>query len=249
MCVIVLKFKGADFPSKRTIKACIEENPHGFAMAWNENGQLRTFRTMDADEIMSKYDEVRHLDPAATGLVFHARIATHGSKSLANCHCWTNDEGNLAFAHNGILSNVGSRGDLTDSETFFRDIFLPVYDGAGKRVAMEVARITALATNSRLALIDEKGDISPVGAYSKECEEGHRGMVYFSNMNWKRRMFTQWPFDRRPASKKPAPVPRRGSVVSTLDEDGRITSVTVKDLLAKDDIPYWSPSGSLFDMP
>ena len=36
----------------------------------------------------------------------------------------------LAFAHNGILS-IKNRGDMTDSETFFRDIFSPVFEIGG----------------------------------------------------------------------------------------------------------------------
>ena len=131
MCVIAVKKQGADFPSKKVITACMKENPHGFAAAWNHNGRLMTFRTMDEAEMIAKYDEIRRLDPAATALVFHARIATHGSKTLANCHCWTNDDGTLAFAHNGVLDNIQVCGDMTDSETFFRDIYLPVLEGAG----------------------------------------------------------------------------------------------------------------------
>ncbi len=54
MCVIVLKFKGTDFPSKEVINACMQANPDGFAAAWNQDGRLMTFRTMDGQEMLAK---------------------------------------------------------------------------------------------------------------------------------------------------------------------------------------------------
>lgn len=251
MCVIVLKFKGADFPSKQVISACMKENPHGFAAAWNQDGTLHTFRTMDSAEMLAKYDEIRHLDPASTGLVFHARIATHGSKTLANCHCWTDEAGTLAFAHNGVLNNVGNRGDLTDSETFFRDIFLPVRDNAGMELALKVS--SAIIGQSKFAFINAEGVIVPMGAYSKDCEPGHKGMIYFSNMHWTRQTMPQFPFDKAAPKKKaaptckpasaalrpsypsyPAPKPRTGSLVVERNDDGSIKEIYVKDLLKKE---------------
>jgi len=246
MCVIVLKFKGADFPSTDVVKACMKENPHGFAAAWNQDGRLVTYRTMDEAEMLAKYDEIRRLDPAATGLVFHARIATHGSKTLANCHCWTNDEGDLAFAHNGVLSNIGNRDDMTDSETFFRDIYLPVRKAGGALLADKVAR--CIIGSSRFAFIDKNGNILPMGYFYKDCEAGHKGMVYFSNMNWVHNTVPSFPFDK-PARKnrKPAPEPNlfstarparpaqkaagRGSLVIERADDGSIKDIYVKDML------------------
>lgn len=249
MCVIVFKSKGADFPSKKVIEACMKENPHGYAAAWNQDGRLMTFRTMDARAMLARYDEIRRLDPAVTAIVFHARIATHGSKSLPNCHCWTDDAGTLAFAHNGVLDNVGSRGDMTDSETFFRDIFLPVRNACGMQLAMKVS--SAVAGNSKFAFIDASGRIMTIGKFSKDCEPGHKGMIYFSNMHWTRHTSQQFPFDK--PFRKRAPLPyspplpgrtsEKGSVVSVRDDDGSFKGVYIKDLLRKGPEPA---SDSLF---
>lgn len=259
MCVIVVKFKGADFPSKQVITACMQANPHGFAAAWNEDGQLKTFKTMNADEMLAQYDHIRHLDPAATGLVLHARIMTHGTVSLKNCHCWTNGDGTMAFAHNGVLSSVevDRANDMTDSESFFRNYFLPVYEHCSREVAWRVADMAAKGNHSRLAFILADGEIKIFGGFSKKEEEGHKGMVYYSNMNWDNYIRrSRWAFDER--AKKGA---GKGSVVSTRDEMGRIISVTAKDLLKKEypqmparkvsddtqkEIPFWTPHGGLF---
>ena len=220
MCVIVLKFKGADFPSKNVIKACMKANPDGYAAAWNEDGALRTFRTMDEGEMLAKYDEIRHLDPATTGLVFHARIATHGSKTLKNCHCWTDDEGTIAFAHNGVLHSIGNRDDMTDSETFFRDYFLPVREGCGMAVASKVASLAI--GSSKFAFMFPDGGIVPMGHYMKDTETGHKGAIYFSNMNWVQYAAPAFPFDMREKRKKDIGGGKKGPLVVERDDFGRV---------------------------
>ena len=226
MCVIVLKFKGTDFPSKNVISACMKANPDGYAAAWNEDGVLKTFRTMDDKEMLAKYDEIQRLDPKTTALVFHARIATHGSKSLANCHCWTNEAGTLAFAHNGVLGNIGNRDDMTDSETFFRDWFLPVYEKCDHRLAARIANLVAKTNNSRLVLINHEGTIVPFGNYSKDTEKGHKGTIYFSNMNWVRFNEPMFPFDKPVPKKASSPYAaggfKRGPLVIEKDDDGKV---------------------------
>jgi len=243
MCVIVLKFKGADFPSKNVIKACMKANPDGYAAAWNQDGRLQTFRTMDEAAMLAKYDEIRRLDPKTTGLVFHARIATHGSKTLANCHCWTNDNETIAFAHNGILHNIGNRDDMTDSETFFRDYFLPIMEGCGAAMAAKVANV--VIGNSKFAFIYPNGDIVPLGYYMKDVEAGHKGTIYFSNMNWVHHSAPMYSFDK-PTTKKKAfpayggrPELRKGPLIVERDDCGKIVRSYVGDPVstAKEETP------------
>lgn len=186
MCIIMFKCKGSSFPSQQTISNCMDRNPDGFAMAWNEpDGSLRNFQTMDRGEALKRYIRlVKTHDPEKTALIFHARIATHGSKKRENCHCWLADTkiGDVAFAHNGILSNVPNRDDMTDSETFFRDYFLPTLEGAGLETAGKVAK--AIAGNSKFAFLFEGGHISCVGAFEKHADKGAKGVCYYSNSSY-----------------------------------------------------------------
>ena len=145
-------------------------------MAWNEGGKLRVYKTMSERLFIKNYMAmVSRCSEADTSLVLHARIATHGSKGVKNCHCWTGS--GLAFAHNGVLSNVGSRKDMTDSETFFRDIFEPVYNACGWETASKV--INAIIGNSKFAFVNNKGDVWMFGHYEK-----HNGCFY-SNDSWR----------------------------------------------------------------
>lgn len=183
MCIVIIKKKGVKFPSVANVKRSAEANPHGFAMAWfnGEENKLQTFRTLDKKEFMKKYDEVRKLDFKTSSLIIHARIKTHGTIKLENTHCWLDKETGISFAHNGILS-VANRDDMTDSETFFRDIFLPVYKMTGWEGAEKA--INAVIGTSKFAFIDTEGEIHHYGIYVKE-----KGCLY-SNTSFQNRVYT-----------------------------------------------------------
>lgn len=190
MCIIAVKIKGSEFPDIQTIKNCMDNNPDGFAAAWNKDGKIHTFRTMDKDEMLSFYENnILTLDPENTALVFHARIATHGSKKVENCHCWT--DGNLAFAHNGILYSLKSRDDMTDSETFFRDYFVPIFRKCNQKLAFNVADL--MIGSSKFAFIDGRGTVKLMGNYEKYKDKTMKGCLYFSNGTYRKR-FSFEPF-------------------------------------------------------
>ena len=206
MCIIAVKIKGADFAPVDIIRNCIEANPHGFAIAWNEGGILHTFKTMDKDEALAKYTEVSRLDPDETACIFHARIATHGSKCVAHCHCWDH-EGRYAFAHNGVLHNIGSRDDLTDSETFFRDFFVPAYEKVGPDYAFKLASVIAESGGrNKFALLMADGHVWLKGEYIKGQFPGCRGKVYFSNGTYMPR--SRYGFDASVFAAAARPVPQ-----------------------------------------
>lgn len=179
MCVICLKPVGMEFPTVETIKNCCERNSDGFAMAWNEDGKVKNYKSMSMNTYLKYYEKlIARLDYKTTGMVLHMRIATHGSKGVKNCHCWLGS--GFAFAHNGILHNITPTKDRTDSETFFREIFQPVYEHCGWGVATKV--IKGIIGTSRFAFIDKYGRISQFGQYEKY--EG----CFFSNDSYRKRV-------------------------------------------------------------
>ena len=180
MCIVVVSPKGQQFPDVTKIQNCVDSNPDGFAMSWNEDGEVKSYKTMGHKAIVAYYKKfIKTHDPMDTGLVFHARIATHGSKNIKNCHCWVSD--GLGFAHNGILS-IANRGDMTDSETFFQDIFLPVYRTCGWGGAEKA--VNAVIGTSKFAFIDGDGTVYGFGPF--KMVDGN----YYSNdsyLSWEER--------------------------------------------------------------
>lgn len=189
MCVIIAKIKGSDFAPIDIVEKCFVANPDGFSMAWNQNGELKVFKTMDMNEALDKYRALtQELNAAETGMIIHARIKSHGSIKLENCHCW--EHNGVAFAHNGILRNIRNRDDMTDSETFFRDFFIPAWDGVSFEFALKLSRAVIGDSNNKFALINANGEVfltdgdAAYTRYTKLAFPGCRGKIYFSNTIW-----------------------------------------------------------------
>jgi hypothetical protein len=179
MCIVIVKDKKAPWPSYEAVAEASLRNPDGFAAAWNEGGVLKTYRTLRRKDFLKMYVRlVARLAAVDTGCVIHCRIMTHGSKKIQNCHCWTGS--GMAFAHNGVLRDIDPRGDMTDSETFFRDVFQPVLAGCGWCVADKVARLAAGGSSSKFAFIDAAGNVRMYGQYVQD------GGVYYSNRSYKK---------------------------------------------------------------
>lgn len=164
MCIVLVNKLGVQFPDVKKIQNCCENNPDGFSMAWNEDCKVKNFKTMSQKEMIKFYRKfVDNHEPDKTAFIFHARIATHGSLKLSNCHCWI--ENGIAFAHNGILT-IKNRGDMTDSETFFRDIFMPCVVGGGWEAGLKA--VNACIGASKFAFLNGEGVIAHFGIFNKD---------------------------------------------------------------------------------
>lgn len=123
MCIIAYGIK-KDIGNKR-FQNCLTNNPDGFFLLGFKRGNEDNkpeflVRTLLKKEVVATWEKI----PNDYIVLLHARIKTHGSISEKNVHGWNGD--NWYFCHNGILS-LKNKGDLTDSETFFRYLFLPAF--------------------------------------------------------------------------------------------------------------------------
>ena len=186
MCIIAIKPREVAYPSYKRVRTMCENNSDGFAIVWHVNGEpVRNYRTLNEKKFLKKYNEITSTYKAKdVSLFIHARIKTHGTQKLENCHGWIEDKIGLAFAHNGILS-IKNRDDMTDSETFFRDIFAPVFEiggwDAGERA------IKACIGTSKFCFMDMYGNLIHYGNYIK----GDDGILY-SNDSYLERTWTKY---------------------------------------------------------
>lgn len=181
MCVIMIKPSGSPFPPKEEIQNCCDANSDGFGAMWNTaSHKVMVFKTMNKETFMAWYERFVKKHPISVSLICHMRIATHGSKREENCHPWTDKQQTVGFAHNGVLQ-IKNRADMTDSETFFRDLWLPVYKSEGAEAADKVTE--AIIGTSRFAFLHGDGLTVRWGNW----EEGSVKDVYYSNSSWKKR--------------------------------------------------------------
>lgn len=175
MCVLVAKAKNARKITEQEIINCANSNPDGFGMAWVENGKVKTMRTFKVKDIIRKNNELR--DDQA--IIYHFRIATHGSISKKNCHPFLSKEQNIAFAHNGILG-IENHGDWTDSETAFRFLFLPILKHNSISSSAFNNAIETIIGSSKFAFLQGGETLTTFGNFIKED-----GGILFSNSSYK----------------------------------------------------------------
>ena len=115
MCIISIKKRGVKFQSTETIKAMCDNNPDGFSMVYQIGScKPEIYKTLNKEKFLNQYKKITTMyDADDVSMFIHARIKTHGTKRIENCHGWKAD--GLIFAHNGMLP-IDNRGDMTDSE-------------------------------------------------------------------------------------------------------------------------------------
>ncbi len=122
MCVICYIPKGVETPSREIVTAMHRANSHGMGMCT----PTINYKGMSFDSFYRHLRQRTIEEPC----LLHFRLATHGSIKKANCHPFYDGETDTYFMHNGIL-DIEPRGDMTDSETAFRDFLAPEIKASG----------------------------------------------------------------------------------------------------------------------
>jgi hypothetical protein len=114
MCLLVARLAGSNWtPTDAEFNNAWDANPHGFGLSWKSD-QLWINKTLDRNSARQMIKDV----PDGAPMILHWRLATHGSKTLDNCHPWSIFKGQWVGAHNGVLSRQKCIGDMTDSQSF-----------------------------------------------------------------------------------------------------------------------------------
>lgn len=161
MCVIIVKKKGVNVPSKELLMKAAAANSDGCGFATSSG---KYFRSTDFDEF---WHEFRKYVRKSDDVVIHFRWATHGSVKAENCHPFKGEVNGeeIFFAHNGVLP-VESVNDMTDSEICFREQILPMLNATEGFTRKTSAVIRSIADGSRFAFVDANG-LHLYGQYEK----------------------------------------------------------------------------------
>lgn len=118
-------------PSRSKLENSALNNPHGFGFAIvipSEN-RIHSERTMNADTSVNRFLEMREKYPEGYAM-WHARLATHGSTTVDNCHPFrVGGSEDTYLAHNGILPIIEPLGDLRSDTRIFAEDLLPAIGG------------------------------------------------------------------------------------------------------------------------
>ena len=148
MCIIAHALKKRHMKREEVLEA-MRVNPSGFFMAaLRADGSKETIRTLEQKEAIAFFDDKVKDDDE---FVMHARIPSRGAKSLDNVHGWESD--GIYFMHNMTISTIDSmmtrvKWGGTDSEFFFRKIFIPYYRMRRTRTESSMRILTTSSRSS-----------------------------------------------------------------------------------------------------
>ena len=193
MCVILVKERGIELPTKGVLESCWKRNPDGAGFMFNNSNKvviMKGFMTFEEFYLrLQTANEFYHLKEK--GLVIHFRIATSGLKDKGNCHPYPISNDNLdlrksfittelGIAHNGIIRSYNGKNNiLNDTQLFIKnDLFeLNSLDKKFYKNVIFQSMIERLIDGSRLVFLNKKGEIIKLGNWF------HNGNYYFSNLN------------------------------------------------------------------
>ena len=118
-------------PTKTMLEDSALNNPDGFGFAFliKEENRIHVEKTMNADASISRFLAMRQQYPN-TYAMWHARIATHGSVSVDNCHPFhVSYDNRTVMFHNGVLPIEEPLGDKRSDTRIFAEDILPSIGG------------------------------------------------------------------------------------------------------------------------
>jgi len=179
MCIIVAKPANKEI-TRETLQQCWTRNSDGAGFMYNHEGRLRVKKGFF--DFQSFYDSFMNSTEGKKA-VAHFRITTHGKTDMPNCHPFRINE-HLAFAHNGIISQIATTDkDKSDTWHFNERILKPLtQSGAdlfGNNAVCELIR--GYIGSSKLVFLNSNNDIFIMNERMGEWEDG----VWFSNTSYK----------------------------------------------------------------
>lgn len=181
MCLLCFSPAGT-VPRREDIETACANNPDGFGFAIRINDTILTSRGLDKDRIINKFFAIKEAYPHSEGM-FHARLATHGTINVENCHPFrVQGDKRLVLAHNGILPmQVPAKGDRSDTRIFADDILpamgIEILDNYSDRTALEdwlgTNKIVIMSTHPALKqsyyILNEQHGIDDNGVWYSNC--------------------------------------------------------------------------------
>lgn len=189
MCIIVAVPTNVEIPSDEVLRTCFCSNPDGAGFMYSDGKNVRIRKGfMEWGEFKSALDS-EHI-PSDSAVVLHFRIATHGKVQPKCCHPFPissepADLGALAIesrfgiAHNGVIQGRRTDQNWSDSMDFVASVVAPLARmNPSFMHSSDAIELLQGACRSKLAIIDNAGDLALVGDFYED------GGVFYSNESY-----------------------------------------------------------------
>jgi hypothetical protein len=172
MCCIIHRPKGAKEIATYKLSAIICRNPHGWGLSYMKNGKLQIVKSMSMKDATTR---IRELEKDDIEFLFHARWATHGDKTIDNCHPFNVTNGVLF--HNGKIDVFCKNKELSD--TYHFSLKINALLRKGKSIEWIIKKFRTKLGLSRLAFMGLDGTIIKFGEWHEldQC--------FYSKLDWR----------------------------------------------------------------
>ena len=151
MCLLAFIPEGVT-PSKKYLLQSACSNPHGFGYAIVADGKLIVGKSMNAEALVEEF--LRKRKDFKGPALFHARFATHGESTVANCHpFYVDNDKRTVLGHNGILDIPTPANDPRSDTRIFAEELLPRYGTAALDDRYVFEAIEDWARGSKLVVL------------------------------------------------------------------------------------------------
>jgi hypothetical protein len=180
MCIAILNTKQTTL-KKQLLRNCWENNGDGAGILYiNNDNKLEFFKEMNNfDTFYDKYIDVRK-KYGKRNMVLHFRISTHGKVNTTNCHPFlVNDS--LGFVHNGMIYDVPTSTEFSDTYMFNESILKNFTDGFEYNETIMDMIEGFISNGSKLVFLNDNDDWFIVNE-----KAGHWNLgCWFSNSSYK----------------------------------------------------------------
>lgn len=180
MCIAILNTKQTTL-KKQLLRNCWENNGDGAGILYiNNDNKLEFFKEMnDFNKFYDKYIDVRK-KYGKRNMVLHFRISTHGKVNTTNCHPFlVNDS--LGFVHNGMIYDVPTSTEFSDTYMFNESILKNFTDGFEYNETIMDMIEGFIGNGSKLVFLNDNDDYFIVNE-----KAGHWNLgCWFSNSSYK----------------------------------------------------------------
>ena len=184
MCLLILKKPGFEIPEEY-LKEGFRCNSCGSGMGWFDPKATGPIKYslhkgyFTYPEFIEQYRKNITKDVTA---IIHFRIATHGSKTKANCHPHWIDGGWL-MGHNGVIQDVTLTGDESDTVAFARDEimeFVKRYPDCIKDKAVQDKIAARIGLGNKLVFLNQHGEHIIINEQAGHWKDG----TWYSNSSY-----------------------------------------------------------------
>ncbi len=180
MCLAIYSRGDGDLLPTEWFNEAMRTNADGMGIVYiGDDGQFKVVKSLHRGDVI--YGAYRYAHRAGKDVLIHFRKATHGSKSVENCHPFYNGTDEV-YVHNGILSFDEQPDDVVDSALFGERIlsFLPT---DWRNLPDIVSMVESFIDWSKIVILRLDGDVTILNEHKGNWDKD-KGL-WFSNFTYK----------------------------------------------------------------